>query len=396
MGVTEKDGAGLAAEYDHFASEFVDDPFALWAAMREQEPVARSEKYGGYYLVTRYADIDEAARDTERFSSTDGAGIPPLPMVGMIPIDVDPPDQRKYRKVMDPALTIGPVMQREAEIRALVRRVVAPLAERATWDAAQDLAVHIPPSATLSFLGFPEEDHELMTKATDDVTRLRGQDTPRIAEAGMEMVGTCVKLVQARRAAPPKDDLLQLLLDGEIDGRPLKDEEIVQYLSVLLFGAVDTTTSAIAGSVWYLATHPEAQAELRALDEIPNTAIDELLRWVSPLQGLGRTVTKDTELGGCPLHQGDRVLLMWASGNRDDDVFECPDEVRFDRKPNRHLAFGMGPHRCAGVHLGKLMLRATLEELLRTVPPFELGEGELLWLGGEARGLRGVPIRRAS
>lgn len=385
---------GLARDYDHFAPEFVDDPFGLWASLRAEEPVARSECHGGFHVVTRYADIDAAARDPETFTSTDGAGIPPLPMIGMIPIDIDPPAQRAYRKVMDPALTIGPVMEREAEIRQIAVDLIEPLVGQAQFDAAQALAVHLSPRATLSFLGFPEEDHELMRVATDDVTRLRGQDTPRIMEAGGEMLMTCVKLVNARRAAAePADDLLQLLLDGEFDGRPLKDEEIVQYLAVLLFGAIDTTASAIAGSIWYLATHPEDQARLRALDEIPNAALDELLRWVSPLQGLGRTVTKDTELGGCPLSAGDRVLLMWASGNRDTAVFEDPDTVDLERRPNRHLAFGMGPHRCAGVHLGKLMMRVTLEEFLRRIGPFELGEGELKWLGGEARGLRAVPIR---
>ncbi|XAY03539.1 Steroid C26-monooxygenase [Paraconexibacter sp. AEG42_29] len=384
---------GLAETYDHFAPEFARDPFGLWASLRTEEPVARSECHGGFHVVTRYADIDRAARDPETFTSTDGTGIPALPMVGMIPIDIDPPAQRAYRKVMDPALTIGPVMEREAAIRQLATDLIDPLVGRAQFDAAQDLAIFLPPRATLGFLGFPEEDHELMRLATDDVTRLRGQDTPRIMEAGGEMIMTCVKLVNARRAAAPQDDLLQLLLDGEFEGRPLKDEEIVQYLSVLLFGAIDTTASAIAGSIWYLATHPEDQARLRELDEIPNAALDELLRWVSPLQGLGRTVTKDTELGGCPLHAGDRVLLMWASGNRDESVFESPDDVDLDRRPNRHLAFGMGPHRCAGVHLGKLMMRVALEEFLQRIGPFELGEGELVWLGGEARGLRAVPIR---
>lgn len=389
---------GRAKDYDHFAPEFVDDPFALWATLRQEEPVARSACYGGFHLVTRYADIDAAARDHETFTSTDGAGIPPLPMIGMIPIDVDPPAQRAYRKVMDPALTIGPVMRREPEIRRMAADLIDPLVGRQEFDGAQELAVHLPPQATLSFLGFPEEDHAEMIRATDEVTRLRGaENAERIAESGGVMLMTCVKLVNARRSAPPQDDLLQLLLDGEVDGRPLKDEEIVQYLAVLLFGAVDTTASAIAGSLWYLATHPEHQAQLRAMDEIPGAALDELLRWVSPLQGLGRTVTKDTELGGCPLSKGDRVLLMWASGNRDETVFDNPDEVDLERRPNRHLAFGMGPHRCAGVHLGKLMLRVTLEEFLQRMPPFELGDpAGLKWLGGEARGLRGVPLRTAS
>jgi cytochrome P450 len=387
---------GRACKYDHFAAEFVDDPFPIWKDLRDNEPIAYSENYGGYYLITRYEDIDEAARTPELFSSTGGAGVPPLPMIGMIPIDVDGEAQKEYRHLLDPALRIGPVMEREPQIRQIAIDLIEPLTHKTEFDAAQELAMHLPPQATLSFLGFPEESHKKMEQAAFDITRLRGQESPRIMEAGVEVVQTAIELINARKESDHEyDDIVGLLMKSEFEGRPLKDEEIVQFLAVLLLGAVDTTTSAIAGSIYWLAMHPEAQKELREGGEIPSNVLEELLRWVTPLQGLGRTVTKDTEFGGCPLHKDDRVLLMWGSGNRDESVFENPDEVDFDRKPNRHLSFGMGPHRCAGVHLGKLMLRVTLEEFLKRVGDFELGDpDQLQWLGGEARGLRCVPIRR--
>jgi cytochrome P450 len=375
----------------------VDNPYPIWKDLRDNEPVARSERYGGFHLITRYDDIDQAARDPETFSSTDGAGIPPLPMVGMIPIDIDGEAQKEYRHLLDPLLRIQPVSAREPDIRQIAIELIEPLTHKQEFDAAAELAMFLPPRATLNFLGFEPETHEKMEQAAFDITRLRGQESPRIMEAGMDVLGTTIATIAARReaGAEQRDDILGLLLKAEFDGRPLKDEEIVQFLSVLLLGAVDTTTSAISGSIYYLAQNPEAQRQLREGGEIPNNVLEELLRWVTPLQGLGRTVKKDTELSGCPLHAGDRVLLMWGSGNRDERVFENPDDVDFDRKPNRHLSFGMGPHRCAGVHLGKLMLRVTLEEFLTRIGPFELGDpNDVQWLGGEARGLRRVPIRR--
>lgn len=391
---------GLAKDYDHFAAEYVDDPYGFWKQLRDQEPIARSEKYGGFHVISKYEHIVEAAQDPDRFSSADGAGIPPLPMVGMIPIDTDPPVHREYRSIINPALTVNAARKHEDRIRALAVELIEPLVGQQEFEVSSAVATVMAPKATLGFVGFPEEDHELMIKATDDVTRLRGTETPRVAEAGMEMFQTATKLVMTRRAQDQseadQDDLLRLLIEGDFQDRKLSDQEIVMNLMVLLFGAVDTTASAINGALFYLATHPEDQAQLREAGEVPNLALEELIRWSSPLQGLGRTVTEDTELGGCPMHKGDRVLLLWGSGNRDESQFSDPDGVNLERKPNKHLGFGMGPHRCVGVHFGKLMLKVTLEEFLRRIPQFELADAsQLKWLGGEARGLRNLPLKLA-
>jgi cytochrome P450 len=314
--------------------------------------------------------------------------------VGMIPIDVDPPQQKKFRDILNPALTVTQAVKHEDRIRDLAIALIEPLVGLDAFDAASAVAVPLSPKATLGFIGFPEEDWELMEKATNDVTRLRGGDIERVMEAGGEMMQSAIKLVEARRADAPRDDLLSLMFSGEIDGRKLEDWECVQMIAVLLFGAVDTTASAIAGSLFYMATHPEAQAELRGMETITNLALEELIRWTSPIQALGRTVKEDTEISGCPLHRGDRVLLHWGAGNRDETVFENPDVCQLDRKPNKHLGFGMGPHRCVGVHLGKLMLRVTLEEFLKRIPPFELADpDDVLWVGGEARGIRRLELK---
>jgi cytochrome P450 len=197
-----------------------------------------------------------------------------------------------------------------------------------------------------------------------------------------------------RRDAPRREDMISVLLDAEIDGRPLGEDELLFSLTLLLLGGLDTTTSAIAMAFYHLADHPEDRARLLAEPELLDPAVEEFVRVATPVQGLGRTVTKDTTLSGCPLAAGDRVFLLWASGNRDPEAFDRPDEVVLDRHPNHHLGFGAGPHHCVGSHLGKLMVKIALEELLPRLGDFRIADrGRLAWVGGETRGLRTLPLQ---
>jgi cytochrome P450 len=395
---------GLAEQYDHFAQDYVVDPFPLWERMRAREPVARSEKHGGYYIVSRYEDVREAASDPERFSSTQGTGIPPLPIVGMIPIDIDPPDQREYRRILNPAFNVETVEAQEDQVRSLAVKLIEPLVGLDQFEVTEALAVQIPPRTTLGFIGFPEEKWEVVIKAVDDITRLRGSDPQEVVQAGMALMGAVGELV-AERTAKPGSDLIDMIIagrfqlqtdTGEPHERPLEDHEIIRMIAIILFGAIDTTSLAITGSLHYLATHPAEQARLRA-EGVSKTAVEELVRFSCPVQGLGRTVTRDTELGGCPLKQGDKVMLMWASGNRQESVFPEPDRMDFDRRPNPHLGFGHGPHKCVGLNFGKLMLRVTLEEFLARVGPFELADPEgIVYVGGETRGIKRLVLRPAT
>jgi cytochrome P450 len=383
---------GIAETYDHFSQDFVRDPFPLWKRMREQEPVARSENHGGYYVVTRYQDIRAAAKDAGRFSSAQSTGIPPLPIVGMIPIDIDPPDQREYRRILNPVFNVEYVSQHEERVRELAVELIEPLAGQPEFEVAEALATQLPPRTTLGFIGFPREDWPVLIKAVDDITRLRGSAPEDVAAAGMALMGAVNKLLEARKA-DPGNDLIDLVMASRFRDRELEDHEIIRMIAIILFGAIDTTSLAITGTLYYLATHPEAQASLRE-NGVSKTAVEEMVRWNCPVQGLGRTVTRDTELGGCPLKEGDKVMLMWASGNRQEDVFENPDEMDFDRRPNPHLGFGDGPHKCVGLNFGKLMLRVTLEEFLARIGPFELADPDgIVWVGGETRGIKRLALR---
>jgi len=387
---------GLAEGYDHFAREYFENPFPLWERMREGEPVARSDEHGGYYVVTRYDLVREAAGDAARFSSTQGTGIPPLPIVGMIPIDIDPPDQREYRRILNPAFNVETVAEREDEVRRMVVDLLEPLLEQEQFDVGPHFATQLPPGATLGFIGFAREDWAPLITAVDEITRLRGSDPQEVVQAGMVLMGGVQKLLDQRKADGPGNDLIDLIMASQFRDRPLEDQEIIRMIAIILFGAIDTTSLAITGSLYYLAQHPQEQQRLR--DEgVSKTAIEELVRWNCPVQGLGRTVTQDTELGGCPLKEGDKVMLMWAAGNRQESVFAEPDRMDFDRRPNPHLGFGHGPHKCVGLNLGKLMLRVALEEFLARVGPFELADPDaIVWVGGETRGIKHLPLRRVA
>jgi cytochrome P450 len=384
--------AGLAAHYDHFAPEYVENPFALWRCLREEEPVARSEVYGGFYVVTRYEDIRSVAADPERFSSAQGAGLPEEPLAGLIPLNTDPPSHRRYRQIVNSPLRAAAVEKREDEIRQIAIELIEPLVGREEFEVSQELSMQLPPRATLGFIGFPREEWDEISDAVENIIRLRGSGG-EVDRYRMVLVAAIQRLLQTRKAEGPQDRVIDLVMAGKFDDRPLSDEEIMSVIANVVFGAVDTTSLAITGVLHYLATHRDHQDRLRE-EGVSDTAAEELVRWTSPVQGLARTVTRDTELAGCPLKKGDKVLMMWASGNRDETAIPDPDTVDFGRDPNPHLGFGHGPHKCAGRHLGKLMLRVGVEEFLRRIGPYELADPEgIVWVGGESSGIRRLPLR---
>jgi len=387
----------LARDYDHFDQRYIVDPYEFWAALRAQEPVARSDHHGGFWVISRYADIMAAACDPATFSSQDGTGTPPIP-TKLLPIDTDPPLHQKYRKVINPSFTPQAVRGHEDEWRALAKELIAQLPSDGEIELCSGFAVPFPQQVALRMIGFPDDDRPDLARWIDDITRLRGIDDEKVGEAAMGVMTRIIERLEERRlgaspAALKPDDLISAVLDGEVDGRPLDEDEQLFTMVLLLLGGLDTTTSALALAMAHLADHPDDRARLLADPDLMDSAVEEFVRVATPVQGLGRTVTRDTEVGGCPLQAGDRVFLLWASGNRDAEAFERPDEVVLDRHPNHHLGFGAGPHRCVGSHAGKLMVKIALQELLPWLGEYRIA-GEPGWVGGETRGLRQLLVQR--
>jgi cytochrome P450 len=384
------EGPGIAKTYDHFDITLAPDPYPVFSALRAREPVAWSECHGGFWVVSRYQDLCEAGRDWARFSNaTHGASVPELPFPKLAPLEADPPLHREYRRLMNDLFSLSSVQRREHEIREIAQDLMRPLDALQRFDYSQMFAIPFSQNVALGVLGFRDSDREDLAAWIGEIAVEVGTDFERVFEPGLKVLGRIAERMEEKRGDPGSDTLIGVLLGGEIDGRPVTDEEVLLTTFMVLFGALDTTISAISGAAWYLAEHPEARVRLLAEPQLFDLAVDEFVRWTSPVQGMGRTVVEDTTLGGCPVRGGDRMLLLWASGNRDEEEFPSPDDVILDRHPNRHVGFGAGPHRCVGSHLARLMIRIAIQELL-ALGDFRLAAVEPAWITGLTRGIRSL------
>jgi cytochrome P450 len=379
---------GDAMEFDHWSSKMASSPWDVWARLRSECPVAHSTSHGGFYVLSRYQDVFDAALDPQTFSSDgDGQGVavPPQEIRPLYPIELDPPMHTAYRIILNPHLNPRKVASMEPWIRAIVRDAMDALPGSGLVDIAEHLTLKVPPRVAFRVLGFPEADHAILAELVDAVG---SSIADRQGEAGPQLVGRLMGAIASRRSSERVDDILDAVVFGEVDGQPLTDQQIMATLILLLFGGLDTTSSVLACMVLWLADHPEDRVRLSAHPELLDTAVDEFTRWATPVGHLGRTAMTDTVVSGCPIPAGSRVLLAYGSANRDDTLFERPDEVLVDRRPNKHLAFGVGPHRCVGSHLARLQIRIVLEELLARMPRFRIPEHSgIEWKRGETRGI---------
>lgn len=383
-------GDATGTGYDHFSELIASDPHATWRQMRDDAPVTWSDQHGGFWALTRYEDVRAAAVDTETFSSAQGISIPKLDLPPGLPLECDPPEHREYRRLLNAPLAPQVVAHHEPDLRRFAQELIQGFIDRDRFDLGDVFASPFPKRVSLRFIGLPDDD---WVEVGDWVDRITADHTDM--DAAMGFFGYLAESVVARREQPPGDDLMSALVYGTYEDRPLHDGEVFANLMTLIFGGLHTSTLLITGTMKWLLDHPDERAHLLATPSLMPSAIDELLRYVSPSGGNGRTLTRDVELHGCPMHAGDRVMLVWGSGNRDPREFEAPDEVRLDRDPNRHLTFGMGPHRCVGSHLGKAILRLAIEELGPHLADLAIDpDATLGYVGGESRGLRHLPVVR--
>lgn len=393
---SSSDAGSMRRDYDLFGDDYVTDPARFWQAFRETCPVARSDEYGGSWLPVRNEDIRTVARDVESFTSSKGASViqiddrkQTLPQ-GNPPIDADPPLHTWTRRLILPAMSPTSVASYEAGTRALCRSLIDGFKGAGQADAAADYAQQIPVRVIGALLGIPED------RSDQFVDWVRGSlefayDEERRTKALSELAQFLREQVADRRVNPGSD-MISELVATEVDGAPMDEDLIVGESALLLGAGVDTTWSAIGSALFHLASHPEDRRRLASDPDVWPLAIEEFLRFYSPVT-MARTSTLDTEVGGCPIKEGDRVLLSFPAANRDPDVFEDADTFIIDREKNRHLAFGVGIHRCAGSNLARMELRVALEEWMNAIPEFELADPSLVtWAGGQVRGPRSVPV----
>lgn len=392
-----------ATDFDHTDDAYAANPFPIWDELRASAcPIAHTERYGGAWLPTRHEDIAAIAYDTERFTSRSvvmSEFRPPMDLApaGIAPpISSDPPFHKGARRLLLPAFAPQAIEKLEPSTRAYCWELVEEL--KATGadvvDAAVGYTQHIPVRVIANMLGLPESDADRFRGFVNHV--LEGVDKPmeQRAEGMMELFGYLKEQIDDH-VAHPRDDLISFLLDSELDGQKLDWFHVGRTVGLLLIAGIDTTWSAIGSSIWHLASHRSDLERLVAEPELLPTAMEEFLRAYAPVT-MARLVREDMDFNGCPMKAEDFVLLPFPAANRDPQVFDRPDEVIIDREENRHSAFGLGIHRCAGSHLARMEMRVALEVWLEAFPSFELADpAGVRWSGGQVRGPRVLPVRIA-
>jgi cytochrome P450 len=363
-----------AHHFDHLSPALAQELHETLTRMRESHPVAHSDEHGGFWVVTRHEDVLRVAQDWQTFSSAHGVGVPYAPVaVPAIPEHVDPPRQKAYRQIINSYFTPKAVAAFEPATTALVDRLIDGFVEAGSCDFMAEFARPFPGVSFFDLvLGAPADDVAMLNDAT---TRATNPLTPDRAAAWATINEWIDTFVERRRSGPRRDDVVDAILDARIDGDPLTHIEIIGMIQLLILGGLDTTAGALGAFMVRFCRHPEIPALLRRSPELIPTAIEELLRLDGPFNAIARVAMSDTEVGGQPIAEGDRVLIYWASANRDEDEFSCPHAFDLERERNRHLAFGAGPHRCAGSHLARMNLRIAVEAIVGRLDDLALQEG---------------------
>jgi cytochrome P450 len=389
----------FATEWDHADPQWVADPYPIWEDLRQRCPVAHTERYGGGWFPSTHAGVTAIAKDTKNFTSRTviiGNGRPteldlPAPIGVAPPITSDPPFHAIARRLILPAFAPGPINALEPMIRALCVKLIDGL-EGDVVNAGMAYAKYIPPSVIRTMLGFPEDDIERFIEFINIV--LEGIDHP--LEQRIEEFAPVEEYFVAQmeeHMANPRDDLTSYLLNVEIEGQKLQPEHVFGTMVLVLIAGIDTTWSAIGSSLWHLASHPDDLARLVNEPDLMPVAIEEFLRYYAPVT-MARLVKHDMEYLGCPMKEDDWILLGFPAANRDPAMFQDADQFIIDRAENRHVAFGLGIHRCAGSNLARLELRVAIEEFIKRFPRFELADPDAhVTASGQIRGPRNLPIR---
>lgn len=361
--------------FDHHSSAFAADPWSVYRELRDRCPVAWSDTYdGGFWVVSRYADVYTVARDDETFSSDREVVLPATNVGRIIPLNADPPDLIRYRHLLNPWFTRPAGEALVPRIRAFATDRIDRFIEDGRCDLVTDLANPVPAMTTLELMGLPVEEWRAFAAPIHQSSYHRAGNSERDA-ATVEIAGLRGRMrdeLEARRQSP-RGDLLTALVDAERAGT-IDAQEAEDLALMVLIGGVDTTMAALSSAFLRLHRDPAARAGLIEDPTRIPSAVEELLRIDPPVQGFARTVTRDCVVGGQPMAAGETLFMLWGSANRDEAAFPEPDTLRLDRQPNRHLTFGIGGHRCLGATLARLEMRVVLEEVLRRLPDFVIDD----------------------
>ena len=382
-------------DWDWLDDQWGENAIDIWNSVREQCPVATTERYGRAFMPVTMDTVAAVANDTENFSSIwVNVGRPDAPRSPAPPITSDPPEHHGHRRLLLPAFSPKNVAPLEEKLRTFCRTLIADLDGADTADAAEQYSQHIPVHGICILTGIPEQDAELFRDWIYRNFQLGPRDNAVRAAVAAEM-GDYIDALLHERLENPQDDMLTLVANAEIDGQPVDWDLKLGYIRLLIIAGIDTTWSAIGSGLWHFGQHPDEVARLVAADNddlLWNTASVEVLRYYAPVT-MARKVVGETEVGGCPVHPGDQMLLTFPAANHDPAAFENPEVFDIDRAQNRHVAFGLGIHRCVGSNLARLELVVALQEWMRALPDYSLDTSTpTTWANGQIRGPRNIPV----
>jgi len=362
--------------FDQHDPEFIQDPERVFGPVREEQPLLHSGLYGGFWLLTRYDDVVAAALDCESYTSAVPGTtlIPPTqPRTDpLLPLELDPPEHTIYRALVNPLSARPRIDAMRPELEVLATRLLETFVRNGGGDVMAEFAHPMSLGSLARLMNLPEEDEG---RWFDWVERMYSNailDSADHAQAAREAEAYIDELIEDRKRTP-RDDFLGTLIRAEVDGQGLSDAEIRQFGMVMLLAGYETTSGAMGMSLLHLAEHPDLRAQLFGdPDGLAHTAVNEFLRYVSPVQVFGRNAAHDVELHGQTIPAGDVVLLGYGAANRDPRAFDEPDRCILDRHPNRHVAFGHGRHLCLGANLARLELTIMIERFAELLPEFHV------------------------
>jgi cytochrome P450 family 142 subfamily A polypeptide 1 len=379
-------------EIRFLSPDFYSDPHRRFRWLRENAPVYWDDQTG-IWGVSSYAHIMEVSKDWEVFCS--GKGSRPDSAVPSM-INFDPPQHNLRRQIVSSGFTPRRVEDHEPFLRSKVNDLIDAVAARGECDFVRDIATPLPMFMIGALMGLPEADHAMLLEWSDIFATGGDEVREEVAVAGAKYSEYIMKIVEQRRGRPG-EDLVSLVVNTEVEGERLSDTDLIMETMLVLVGGDETTRHVISGGLEALMRNPDQLAALREDPSKMKDAVEEMLRWVTPIQNMNRTATRDVVLGGQTIKEGDRILLLYPSANRDAEVFQDPDRFMIDRSPNNHLAFGgYGRHHCLGAQLARLELHVLFEEVIARLDDLEFAKPEVTLphrRGNFVLGLEAMPIR---
>jgi cytochrome P450 len=373
-------------DFDHHRPAAEAPPDQTFKELRAACPVAWSDRYGGFWVVSKYAEVSRVLKDSKTFSNArdlvseygTSSTIPPMPVPIFLPQELDGAAHLKYRRLLNAVLSPKASASLLPRIVQWTNHWLDKMAAVGTADFVYDYAIPVPAAVTLEWLGFPSEDWQRMSESFHDlVSYPPGHERYDAGVDGLTWMHERAKEELLDRREHPRDDVLSYLIAQQIDDEPITIDAAESIVVQVIGGGVETTTGLVASALLHLHRHHDHRQRLIQEPELWDTATEEFLRRYPPFMNLARTVVQDVELSGRLMRRGDRILASEGSACHDEDYFTEPEEVDLDRFPNRHLAFGLGPHRCPGMHLARLEFKEMVRRLLERIPDYTVDEARI-------------------